>query len=153
MPAANWPKLENKRNIARINVEDAREENTPVYEELFAAWITLNRLRHFSIPDLKSISFYVYPYALFRTKDFYCASSTCVLSSVLKVDDFRKRNSTRGTLMVDIFCDLRNIALSRKFASNQFLSSNRRTLVIGNKRLWNCGANRREVIPFTRIRS
>jgi len=42
MPAANWPKLENKRNSAERNVEDAREGNTPVYEELFAARIMLH---------------------------------------------------------------------------------------------------------------
>lgn len=140
MPAANWPKLENKRNTAGINVEDAREGNTLVHEELFAAHITLhlNRLSHFSTPPtLKVFPLYAYlctyiPWHCLKQKIFighlsYVSSSPLpLLLPLLKVDDFRKRNSSRAELSNGWdFCNLRNIALSGKFAGNHFLSSNR----------------------------
>lgn len=129
MPAANWPKLENKRNTAGINVEDAREGNTPVHEELFAAHITLhlNRLSHFSTPGLKDIPFMRIHMHRHCLKQKISIRHLSYISFPVPKVDFEKRNSTRLAELPNgwDFCDLRNIALSRKFAGNQFQSSNR----------------------------
>lgn len=111
MPAANWPKLENKRNSAERNVEDAREGNTPVYEELFAARIMPSISagpNRFSASDIKDISLFMrirMHRRCLKQKLSTERLSHGTFSAVLR--KLTPKNPTRKTAMAEIFAILR----------------------------------------------
>lgn len=102
MPAANWPKLENKRNTAGINVEDAREGDTPVHKELFAARITLHLSRLKPLFDsLIPLYAYAHRHCLEQkiSSEHLSRASPSPESWWLRKEELDSRNS----LMVEIF--------------------------------------------------
>lgn len=115
----NWPKLENKRNSASRNIEDAREGNNThgLYEEIFAVRIMLLSMCQAGSPtsNLKNILFmrwHIHTHTIVvLNKRLYHSVPLAIffislsISLSLSRKSYRvgKRNSERNSLMAEIF--------------------------------------------------